>query len=151
MATTTADYNPALWVWGEKGIKPRFLHTMIRVKNFDDALRFYIDGLGMKVLDRFDIEVSRNTLMFLGFEGYDAGGCVELVHPWDAQDEYTHGTGYGHISVGVPNVGEMLKKLTDMGFKMTRPITVLIKGGPEVAFVADSDGYQVELIQTERK
>ncbi len=149
--TATAEYNPALWVWGETADKPRFLHTMIRVKEFDASLRFYIEGFGMKVLDRFDIEASRVTLMFLGFDGYAAGGCVELVHPWDTAETYSHGTGYGHISIGVPDVGEMVAKLQAMGVKVTRPIQVLVPGGPQIAFVEDPDGYQIELIQTLRK
>ena len=150
MTGKATEHNPALWVWGEKATKPRFLHTMINVKSFDDAMRFYVDGLGMKVLDRFDIEATRKTCLFLGFDGYAGGGCVELVHPWDAQDEFTHGTGYGHVSIGVPDVGAMITKLQSMGFKVTRPIKVLIPGGPQVAFVQDQDGYQVELIQTAR-
>jgi lactoylglutathione lyase len=137
-------------VWGENADKPRFLHTMIRVKEFEPSLRFYLDGLGMKVLDRFDVNVSRVTLMFIGFDGYSAGGCVELVHPWDDEGPYTHASGHTHISVGVPDVMAMLAKLQGMGVEVTRPPTVLIPGGPQVAFVKDPNGYPVELIQTRR-
>src|SRR5690349_18180301 len=107
----TAAFDPSLWVWGDNADKPRFLHTMIRVKEFDASLRFYIDGLGMKVLDKFEVKVSRVTLMFLGFDGYAAGGCVELVHPWDDEGPYTHAAGHTHISIGVPDVMAMLAKL----------------------------------------
>jgi catechol 2,3-dioxygenase-like lactoylglutathione lyase family enzyme len=30
----------------------RFLHTMIRVNNLDESLRFYCDVLGMKLIEK---------------------------------------------------------------------------------------------------
>ena len=151
MTARDAEHDPSLWVWGEDAERPRFLHTMLTVENFESAMRFYVDGLGMSVLDCFDIEATRSTCVFLGFDGYDGGGCVELVHRWDPTGELTHGTGYGHVSVGVPDVGAMVAKLESMGFAVTRPTEVLIPGGPEVSFVQDDDGYAVELIQTARR
>lgn len=150
-ATSSDEFNPKLWVWGTEASKPRFLHTMIRVKDYDAAVRFYVDGLGMKQLgDRFDIETRRVTGVFLGFEDYAAGGCVELVQNWDAAGPYSHGTGYGHISIGVPDIAAMVAKLEAMGREVTLRPTVLIAGGPRVAFVKDPDGYSLELIQTRR-
>src|SRR5580658_1896880 len=58
--TSMSGYDPKLWVWGADSSKPRLLHSMVRVKDFDAALRFYVDGLGMKVLDRFVVK-SRPT------------------------------------------------------------------------------------------
>jgi lactoylglutathione lyase len=151
MNNATAKFNPDLWVWGTHDKKPRFLHTMIRVKDFDAEFRFYVEGLGMKPLgDRFDVEVRRVTGIFIGFDDYAAGGCVELVQNWDADRPYSHGTGYGHISIGVPDVPAMVTKLETMGAEVTLRPTVLIEGGPHVAFVKDPEGYSVELIQTRR-
>jgi lactoylglutathione lyase len=150
MTSDTGAAEMDLWCWGADATKPRFLHTMIRVKEFDASLRFYLDGLGMKVLDRFDVKVNRVTAMFIGFDGYAAGGCIELVHPWDDEGPYTHAKGHTHISIGVPSLSAMLAKLEPMGVEVIRPPKVLIPGGPAVAFVKDPNGYQVELIQTNR-
>jgi lactoylglutathione lyase len=150
-ATSATEYDPKQWVWGTDYSKPRFLHTMLRVKDLGAALRFYIDGLGMKQLgDRFDVPVRRVTAVFIGFEDYAAGGCLELVHYWDSEGPYTHGTGYGHISIGVPDVEAMLVRLEAMGAEVTLRPAVLIAGGPKVAFLKDLDGYSVELLQTNR-
>lgn len=143
-------YDPRLWVWGDDATKPRVLHTMIRVKDFDAALHFYVDLLGMKVLDRFEIPVRRVSMVFVGYGGYDAGGCVEIVRPWDTDGPYTHGTGYGHISIGVPDVIALLGKLEANGVTVTTRPTQLLPGAPAVAFVEDPDGYAIELIQTRR-
>ena len=150
MSSDADSYDPKLWVWGERDESPRFLHTMIRVRGFDAALHFYVDLLGMKILDRFEIPVRRVSAMFVGFDGYDAGGCVEIVRPWDTDGPYTHGTGYGHISIGVPDVMAMLDKLEAGGVKVTTRPTHLLPGAPAVAFVEDPDGYAIELIQTRR-
>lgn len=148
-ATLTSELNPKLWVWGTHDSKPRFLHTMIRVKDLDASLRFYIDGLGMKKLDEpFDVPVRRVTAIFIGFESYAAGGCLELVNYWDAEGPYSHGSGYGHISIGVPDIDAMVARIEAMGAQFTLRPTVLLEGGPQVAFFKDPDGYMVELVQT---
>lgn len=152
MSATSADeFNPKLWVWGTAASKPRVLHTMIRVKDFAAAMRFYVEGLGMKQMDPpFHVETRRATGVFLGFEDYAAGGCVELAQNWDATGPYSHGTGYGHIAIGCPDIAGMVARLQAMGAEVTLRPTVLIAGGPHVAFVKDPDGYSVELIETRR-
>jgi lactoylglutathione lyase len=148
--TTTDDYNPDFWVWGEDEIKSRFLHAMVRVFDVDAALRFYVEGLGMTVLDKFDVEVRRSTGIFIGYDGYRQSALLELVNKWDDDQPYTHGTGYGHIAIGVPDLPATVEKLEGMGFEVTDQPRVLIAGGPLVAFVKDADGYAVELIQIQR-
>ena len=144
-------YNPRLWVWGADASKPRLLHTMIRVRDFDAAYRFYTQGFGMKPLgDRFDVPVRRSSAQFLGFDSYESGGCIELVQLWDAKGAYTHGTGYGHISIGVPDIGPTVSRLESMGAEVTLRPKPLLEGGPQVAFVKDPDGYDIELIETRR-
>jgi lactoylglutathione lyase len=149
--SATSEFNPKWWVWGTNDEKPRFLHTMIRVANYEAALRFYVDGLGMKQLgDRFDVELRRVSGVYLGFDDYAGGGGVELVTNWDATVPYTHGTGYGHIAIGVPDIEAMVARLEAMGAAVTLRPTRLLAGAPRVAFVKDPDGYAVELIQTRR-
>src|SRR5689334_15307174 len=43
----------------------RYLHTMLRVRNLDDALDFYVNKLGMKESRRRVDEKNRYTLVFL--------------------------------------------------------------------------------------
>jgi lactoylglutathione lyase len=145
---TTANVDPHLWIWGWKDEKPRLLHTMLRVKDFDASLRFYVDGLGMRVFDRYEIESRRASCMFIGFNDYAGGGLIELAQYWDAEGPPTHGSGYGHVAIGAPDITGMLAKLEAMGVEVTLRPRALIGAGPRVAFVKDPDGYAVELIET---
>ena len=150
-ATASENFDPALWVWGSDDTQPRFLHTMIRVREFEPALRFYIEGIGMKVLSRFSVPVRRVDAMFIGYADYAQGGMLELVRLWDHDGPHTHGSGFGHISVSAPDLEATVAKLQGMGVEVITPPTVLVAGGPRVAFVKDFDGYAIELIQTCRK
>ncbi|MDQ7078870.1 MAG: VOC family protein [Robiginitomaculum sp.] len=42
-----------------------FLHTMVRISDVDESLRFYVQGLGLKQLRRIDNEAGRFSLIFL--------------------------------------------------------------------------------------
>jgi lactoylglutathione lyase len=43
----------------------KYLHTMIRVKDIDESLKFFCDGLGLKETRRMENEKGRFTLVFL--------------------------------------------------------------------------------------
>ena len=43
----------------------RFLHTMLRVRNLDTAMKFYRDAMGLKEVRRIDNDKGRFTLVFL--------------------------------------------------------------------------------------
>jgi lactoylglutathione lyase len=43
----------------------RYLHTMLRVRNLDAALKFYADALGLKEVRRVDNDKAKFTLVFL--------------------------------------------------------------------------------------
>ena len=43
----------------------RYLHTMLRVRNLDVALKFYQEALGLREVRRIDNDKGRFTLVFL--------------------------------------------------------------------------------------
>jgi lactoylglutathione lyase len=147
---TTDDFNPRYWAWGENAVHARFLHTMIRVRHVDATLRFYLDGLGMKLLDRYDFEGGRFSLLYLAFGDYESGGALELTYNWDAESDYSHGSGYGHIAIGVPDIHGVVGRLQSLGAPITVQPKKMAAGAPYIAFAKDPDGYQIELIQTRR-
>lgn len=150
MASASGKIDP-LWVWGETAEQPRVLHSMVRVRDVDAALRFYRDGLGMTVLDRYDFEQGRFSILFLSYGGYrDGPAALELTYNWDQPEDYSHGSGYGHIAIGVPDVAAMYERLAQYGGTPVTPPKKMIAGAPELAFVKDPDGYSIELIQIRR-
>jgi lactoylglutathione lyase len=145
------DAIDPMWVWGETAEAPRVLHSMIRVRDVDKSLRFYRDGLGMTLLNRYDFEKGRFSILFLSFAGYrDGPAALELTYNWDQDENYSHGSGYGHVAIGVPDVGEMYERLGSFGGTQVSAPKPMIIGAPELAFVKDPDGYSIELIQTRR-
>ncbi|MDY6945502.1 MAG: VOC family protein [Pseudomonadota bacterium] len=150
MAGATA-FDP-LWVWGEDSTQPRVLHSMIRVRDLEASLRFYRDGLGMAVLDRYDFEKERFSILFLSYAGYrDGPAALELTHNWDQSQPYSHGSGYGHLAIGVSDVPAMYERLAGFGGQQASAPRSMRPGAPQLAFVKDPDGYAIELIQIQRR
>ncbi len=78
----------------------RMLHTMLRVGNLEQSLKFYTEVLGMKLLRKRDYEEGRFTLAFVGYGDEENNTVLELTHNWDTSS-YDLGNGYGHIAIGV--------------------------------------------------
>src|SRR5271156_1297350 len=72
-----------------RGDPMKYLHTMVRVTDIEQSLRFYRDALGLRELSRKDYTQGRYTLVFLAAPG-DEDAQVELTHNWDPE-EYSSG------------------------------------------------------------
>lgn len=126
---------------------PRMLHTMIRVINLDDSIRFYTERLGMKLLRKQDYPSGRFTLAFVGYGDERDHAVIELTHNWDQKEPYDKGTGFGHIALGVPDIYKTCEQLAAAGVKIPRPPGPMKHGASVIAFIDDPDGYKVELIE----
>lgn len=122
------------------------LHTMIRVNDLDESLRFYCDSLGMRLLRKQDYPGGRFTLAFVGYGDEATHTVVELTYNWDTHG-YEIGTGFGHLAIGVPNVYTACDQLRAKGVKVVREPGPMKHGGAEIAFIEDPNGYRIELIQ----
>lgn len=128
------------------------LYTMIRVSSLDRSIAFYRDALGMRELRRETFTDGRFTLVFMGYEDEENAPTIELTWNWDDHD-YSHGSGYGHIALGVDDIYGACARLKDMGIKVKRdagPMTHAVDetGSREnIAFLEDPDGYNIELIE----
>ena len=81
----------------------RLLHTMLRVKNLEESLKFYTEVLGMKLLRQRDYPDGKFTLAFVGYDAEDKTAVIELTYNWGRND-YTLGDAYGHIAIGVEDI-----------------------------------------------
>jgi lactoylglutathione lyase len=124
----------------------RVLHTMIRVNDLEESLRFYIDVLGMKLLRRKDYESGRFTLAFVGYGDEDSTAVLELTYNWDTH-AYDLGNGFGHIALGAPDIQAWCERIRAKGGKIVREPGPMKHGGSVIAFVEDPNGYRIELIQ----
>jgi lactoylglutathione lyase len=120
----------------------RYLHTMVRVRDLDAALRFFCTGLGLRELRRRDSEAGRFTLVFLGTDPATDSPQIELTFNWDQADAYTVGRNLGHVAYEVDDVYATCQHLADLGYVISRP-----PRDGRMAFVRSPDQVSVELLQ----
>ena len=126
----------------------RFLHTMIRVGDLDRSVKFYTELLGMKELRRRDVPEGKYTLAFLGYGEGNAEGQAEIELTYNyGVERYEHGTAFGHLAIGVPDVKAACERVRAGGGKVTREPGPVKFGTTVIAFVEDPDGYKIELIE----
>jgi lactoylglutathione lyase len=124
----------------------RFLHTMLRVKDLEQSVRFYTDMLGMKELRRNDVPDGKYTLAFVGYGDEAAHTVLELTYNY-GQDQYDMGDAFGHLAIGVPDIKATVERLRADGVKITREPGPVKFGTTVIAFIEDPNGYKIELIE----
>lgn len=126
----------------------KFLHTMVRVRDVDASLDFYINKLGMVETRRKDVEQGRFTLIFLAAPQDESSANehqapeLELTYNWDPEPEYDTGRNFGHLAYRVKNIYELCQKLMDAGVTINRP-----PREGRMAFVKSPDNISIELLQ----
>ena len=128
----------------------RYLHTMLRVRNLDAALKFYQDALGLKEVRRVDNDKAKFTLVFLcaaedegllkASKGRGAP-LVELTYNWD-EEKYGGDRYFGHLAYEVEDLYEHCERLMKAGITINRP-----PGAGVMAFVRSPDKHSIELLQ----
>lgn len=124
----------------------RLLHTMLRVGNLEESLKFYCEVLGMKLLRRKDYPGGEFTLAFVGYGDESDNTVIELTYNWGVE-KYELGNAYGHIALGVDDIYAMCKEIRNQAGKVVREPGPMKHGSTVIAFVEDPDGYKIELIQ----
>jgi lactoylglutathione lyase len=125
----------------------RYLHTMVRVRDLDQALEFYCNKFGLQEVRRTENEAGRYTLVFLAAPEDVAAGkanaapLLELTYNWDTE-EYTGGRNFGHLAYEVDNIYETCEKLQNAGVTINRP-----PRDGRMAFIRSPDGISIELLQ----
>jgi lactoylglutathione lyase len=125
----------------------RYLHTMVRVKDLGESLKFYVDLLGLAEIRRIENEKGRFTLVFLAARDDVAAAkenkapCLELTNNWDSED-YTGGRNFGHLAYEVDNIYDFCAHLQQNGIIINRP-----PRDGHMAFVRSPDGISFEILQ----
>jgi catechol 2,3-dioxygenase-like lactoylglutathione lyase family enzyme len=140
-----------------------FFHGGITVRDMDVSLRFYREGLGLEQeFDRILDAPYLNAVLGLDQESIRAvylripgGGFVELLEYRGIERlpavsrpcDY----GAGHLCLYVDDVEAMHRRLVEMGYQARSAQVVDITAGPNAGarscYMADPDGYAVELFQ----
>ena len=126
----------------------QILHTMIRVGNLDESVEFYSKVLGMHETKRKDYPDGKFTLVFMGYAPEDEEPQIELTYNWGV-DKYELGSGFGHIAIAVEDIYATCDLARNFSARITREPGPMKfgKGGRNIAFIEDPDGYKIELIE----
>jgi len=124
----------------------RLLHTMLRVGNLQRSIEFYTEILGMTLLRQKDYPEGKFSLAFLGYGDEKSQTALELTYNWGI-DHYDRGSGFGHIAIEVDDVYQATEKIRSAGGKIIREPGPMNAGTTLLAFVADPDGYEIELLE----
>lgn len=120
----------------------RFLHTMLRVRDLDAALAFFVGQLGLRELRRKGSDKGRFTLVFLGTGADGDGAEIELTHNWDQTEPYATGRFFGHLAFAVDDLYATCERLRASGVAILRP-----PRDGHMAFIKSPDGHSIELLQ----
>eukprot|EP01121_Diplochlamys_sp_Union-15-3_P019935 TRINITY_DN7626_c0_g1_i2.p1 TRINITY_DN7626_c0_g1~~TRINITY_DN7626_c0_g1_i2.p1 ORF type:complete len:181 (-),score=45.09 TRINITY_DN7626_c0_g1_i2:43-546(-) len=148
----------------------RLHHTMLRVKDPKKSHEFYSGLLGLTLVYKADFDWGKFSLYFytylgdqkkpefkndneaIGYIFSNRSHSLELTHNWGTENnpdfKYNNGNeepkGFGHIAIVVPDIDAAFAKFEAAGTKIIkRPEGGKMQG---IAFVADPDGYWVEII-----
>ena len=129
----------------------RYLHTMLRVRNLDAALKFYQDALGLKEVRRIDNDKAKFTLVFLcaaedvellkRLPANRGAPLVELTYNWD-EEKYGEDRYFGHLAYEVDDIYATCAHLMKLGITINRP-----PRDGQMAFVRSPDLHSIELLQ----
>ena len=117
----------------------KYLHTMIRVSDPGETIRF-LELLGLREVKRMESEKGRFTLIYLAAPG-DEDAQVELTHNWD-ETSYEGGRNFGHLAYRVDDIYALCQTLMDAGVTINRP-----PRDGHMAFVRTPDNISFELLQ----
>ena len=121
------------------------IHSMIRVLDEARSVAFYEKAFGLRVADRLDFPDF--TLVYMS---NPQSHCeLELTINKGRTEPYNLGDGYGHMAFVVEDLDSEHKRFEAAGLR-PRKLVAFEKDGKLLArffFVADPDGYQIEVLQ----
>jgi lactoylglutathione lyase len=120
----------------------KLLHTRMRVSDLDQTIRFYVNVLGLEVLER-KTSPRGSQLAFLRVPNSDE--LIELTSfppsgPVKVQEDLVH------LAFQVESLDETMASLAAKGVKVTDGPTQT-SSGSRFIFIDAPDGYEVELIE----
>lgn len=118
----------------------KYLHTMVRVRDLEASLEFFVNKLGLVEVRRKDSEAGRYTLVFLATSPGEPE--IELTYNWDQEDTYSVGRNFGHLAYTVKDIYATCRRLQDGGVTILRP-----PRDGRMAFVRSPDAISIELLQ----
>lgn len=113
---------------------------MVRVKDLDESLKFYIDTLGLIETKRKEVPAGEFTLVFLATAPWEPE--LELTYNWGSEEVYETGRSWGHLAYEVENIYQYCSMLQVKWVIINRP-----PRDGKMAFIKSPDDVSIEILQ----
>jgi lactoylglutathione lyase len=128
--------------------RPRIAYVAFRITNVERSLKFYTGLLGMTERQRIPLDTGVvEILLGYGDASKDAG--ILLLHDPKRTEPYTHGDAFHRFIVSVKDLPGLIAHLKANDVKVSRGPTRVENLKLSYAFVADPDGYAIELVEND--
>lgn len=133
----------------ESATATAIIGTALNVTDLDKEMKFYVDGLGMKVLMQMGPANHRETM--LGFAGNPRQPGIILMSDSTATaaKELTMGTAFSRLVIRVANLPALADKLHGLGYTVSAVRDVA--QGYRMAMATDPEGFRLELVESASK
>lgn len=120
----------------------KFLHVRIKVRDLEHSIAFYTAHLGCRESGR-KTSLRGSQLAFLHLP--DSSTELELAHvPWEP--DFDLGEDIFHLAFEVVDMPGTVERMRKAGVAITEE-PVRTSSGSWMAFIADPDGYEIELLE----
>lgn len=127
-----------------------YLHTMIRVRDLEESLDFYVELLGFEEVRRMESEEEQATFVFLAAPDDAESGrsarfapVLELCSYWDEARRHAEGArAFAHLGYRVDDIYRVCEGILDRGVVLNRPPRDGFK-----AYIKAPEGTTIEFIQ----
>jgi lactoylglutathione lyase len=136
----------------DEGPPFEYMVTKIDVSDLEKSLRFYSDFLGYQEVIRTRPTPEGSVQVYTTRGGHNFRDGLTFVHT-PGRAISPNNPGLHTLVFSIKNIDETLRKITSAGYKIVRPARetkayVTSKSSSVIiAYVADPDGYQVELVE----
>jgi lactoylglutathione lyase len=122
----------------------KFSHTSITVRDMDESLKFYTEGIGLEFERRREIPENKAEIAFV--RDPVSGMRIELTW-WKEKEELAEGDLLDHLAFEVPDLDAAIGHLGRHGAKVLKSPYTLQGGSSRIAFVEDPNGIWIELLE----
>ncbi len=119
----------------------------IHVSDLDATIRFY-ETLGLECTSRTAISADITEAVI---ENAERGGWIQLAHDAQITGPIDMGNAVWKLYVYTDDCQGVYDRAIAAGYASISPPTKLDRWPTTIAFVADPDGYQVELVQRDER
>jgi len=130
------------WLDGDDTTQAWVGQYCINVTDIDASIKFW-ETLGMECTSQTDIQVAKEAIL----ENTAKGGKVQLAQHEKQDGPIDMGTAMWKLYVWTDDCKGLYERATGAGYQSVVEPMLLERWNTTMAFVADPDGYQVELVQ----